>query len=74
MRTIRIISNGKKIEVRSSFPRNGCEFALCNPKYQFDILGPYHNAYKPAEVSKDYFLRTFFAATESQPTENKAAA
>ena len=57
---LEIVSNRKKIEVRSSFPRNGCEFAICNPKYQFDILGPYNNAYKPEEISKDYFLRTFF--------------
>lgn len=57
---IEVISNSKKIEVRSSFPRNGVEFAICHPKYQFDILGPYHNEYKPSEIQKDYYVRTFF--------------
>jgi hypothetical protein len=57
---IEVISTRKKIEVRSSFPKNGVEFAICHPNYQFDILGPYHNEYKPAEVQKDYYVRTFF--------------
>ena len=28
---LKVISNNKKIEVRSSFPRNGIEFAICHP-------------------------------------------
>lgn len=49
------------IEVRSSFPRNGLEFALCHSKYHFDIIGPYSNAYKPSEVQKNFYARTLFA-------------
>ena len=55
-----IIRNNKKIEVRSSFPRNGIEFAICHGKYQFDVIGPYTNSYKPAEIQKDYYVRTLF--------------
>ena len=54
------ITTKKTIEVRSSFPRNGVEFAICSPKYEFDILGPYKNDYKPEEPQKDIYLRTLF--------------
>ncbi len=54
------IKTKKTIEVRSSFPRNGIEFALCSPKHEFDILGPYNNDYKPDEPQKDIYLRTLF--------------
>lgn len=57
---LKVISNNKKIEVRSSFPRNGIEFAICHGTYQFDILGPYSNSYKPGEIQKDYYVRTLF--------------
>ena len=50
----------KKIEVRSSFPRNGIEFAICHPSYEFDVIGPYSNNYKPGEIQKDYYVRTLF--------------
>lgn len=64
---LEVIRNGKKIEVRSSFPRNGLEFAICNPTYEFDILGPYSNSYKSGEVTKDYFVRTLFVM--KKPTD-----
>jgi hypothetical protein len=52
---------GKKtIEVRSSFPRNGIEFAICSANHEFDVLGPYKNNYKPDELQKDFYLRTLF--------------
>lgn len=57
---LRIIANGKKIEVRSSFPRNGVDFAICHPSKEFDILGFYSNDYKPGEIEKHYYLRTLF--------------
>ena len=57
---LEVIANGKRIEVRSSFPRNGLNFAICHPEKEFDILGPYSNAYKPGEVYKDYYVRTLF--------------
>ncbi len=52
--------NQKKIEVRSSFPKNGVKFALCHPQHEFDILGPYSNSYKPGEIKKDFYVRTLF--------------
>ena len=62
-----ITSEGMKIEVRSSFPRNGVEFAICHPIHQFDILGPYNNGYKPDEIKKDYYVRVLY--TYAQPTD-----
>lgn len=50
----------RKIEVRSSFPRNGIEFAVFDPRYQFDILGPYSNTVKPGEIQKDYYVRVLY--------------
>jgi hypothetical protein len=55
-----IISNNKKVEVRSSFPRNGIPFAVCSLRHQFDIIGPYSNGYKPGEIQKDYYIRALF--------------
>ena len=55
-----VISNNKKIEVRSSFPRNGISFAVCSRGYEFDIIGPYSNGYKPGEIQKDYYIRVLF--------------
>lgn len=57
---LRVIANGKKIEVRSSFPRNGIDFAICHSTKEFDVLGFYSNDYKPGEIKKDYYLRTLF--------------
>ncbi|MFR9165704.1 MAG: hypothetical protein ACLVKO_05585 [Dysgonomonas sp.] len=57
---LRIISNSKTIEVRSSFPRNGISFAICHPQHQFDIIGPYANSYKPGEIQKDFYVRTLY--------------
>lgn len=54
------IQSGKTIEVRSSFPRNGVEFAICSKNHEFDILGPYKNNYKPDEIQKDFYLRTLY--------------
>ena len=66
-----IESVNKKVEVRSSFPRNSIEFAICHNKYQFDILGPYANSYKPAEIEKDYYIRTFFHLTADEYLSRK---
>ena len=38
-----VSADNKTIEVRSSFPRKGLAFALCNPTYEFDVIGPYIN-------------------------------
>lgn len=61
-----ILDNNKKIEVRSSFPRNGLKFALCHNKYQFDVIGPYVNDYKPGEIMKDFYVRTLFPFSSNQ--------
>lgn len=57
---LEVCCNHKRIEVRSSFPRNGVEFAICHPEKEFDILGPYSNDYKIGEVHKDYYVRCLF--------------
>lgn len=57
---LEVINNSKKIEVRSSFPRKGVEFAICNEYHQFRIVGPYSNLYKSGEVQKDYYVSALF--------------
>ena len=52
--------HNKKIEVRSSFPRNGIDFALCSSTDEFDVIGMYSNGYKPAEIQKNYYVRALF--------------
>lgn len=64
---LEVIRNNKKIEVRSSFPRNGIDFAICHPTRGFDVLGPYVNIYKPEELIKDYYVRALFPV--NNPTE-----
>ena len=55
-----VIDSEKSIEVRSSFPRAGINFALFHPKYQFDVIGPYTNNVKIHEPSKDFYVRTLY--------------
>ena len=64
-----VTRDNKTIEVRSSFPRKGLVFALCNPTYEFDVIGPYINDYKPSEISKDIYVRTLFPFDESELIE-----
>lgn len=58
--------NGKTIEVRSSCVRNGIDFAIFarNKKVEgeqyFDVIGPYTNGYKKAEMFKDYYMRVLY--------------
>lgn len=61
-----VAHDGKTIEVRSSFPRKGLAFAICNPTYEFDVIGPYVNDYKPGEISKNIYVRTLFPFDESE--------
>ena len=56
---LKVISNNKKNRSKISFPRNGIEFAICHPFYEFDVIGPYSNNYKPGEIQKDYYVRNF---------------
>ena len=65
---LEIINGGKRIEVRSSFVKNGVFFALCHPDKQFDIIGPYINTtYKIGEERKEFYVRTLFVA--QNPTD-----
>lgn len=57
---LKTVRTNKTIEVRSSFPRRGIEFAVCHRNYEFDVIGPYSNAYKPDEPQKDFYVRTLF--------------
>lgn len=61
-----LLSNGKYIEVRSSFPRNGVKFAICNARYNFKNICKYDNLYKPSEVDKDFFAAVLFETTKEQ--------
>jgi hypothetical protein len=57
---LQIISNGKKVEVRSSFPYAQIHYVLCHGEKEFDVLGPYANSYKAGEIEKDFYVRTLF--------------
>ncbi|WP_276496943.1 hypothetical protein [Pontibacter litorisediminis] len=61
-----VLSNEKRIEVRSSFPRIGITFSICHKEKEFDILGPYSNSVKPGEVQKDFYTRTLFHIPEGR--------
>lgn len=57
---LRLPHVGKTMEIRSSCVGNGIRFAVHGGKFAFDVIGPYHNGYKPGESIKDYFLRALF--------------
>lgn len=57
---LKVKSNEKKIEVRSSFPYAGIAFALCHDEKEFDVIGSYSNLYKAREIQKDFYVRTLF--------------
>lgn len=57
---LEVISNGKKIEVRSSFPYAPLFYVLCHGEKEFDVLGSYANSYKAGEIEKDFYVRTLF--------------
>ena len=61
-----VSDRGLTIEVRSSFPRNGINFALCHPDKEFNVVGPYSNSYKPGEIQKDIYFMTIFPFEESE--------
>lgn len=54
------LSNGHTCEIRSSFPRNGVKFAICNDRYNFRNIGPYSNSIKIGEIQKDFYLSVLF--------------
>lgn len=64
------LSNGKTIEIRSSFPRNGVKFAICNERYNFKNICKYSNLYKPSEIDKDFFGCVLFQTTKENIIKN----
>jgi hypothetical protein len=54
------LTNGEKVEIRSSFPRNGVKFALCHDHYNFRNIGPYSNSIKAGEIQKHLYLAVLF--------------
>lgn len=60
------LNNGNRIEVRSSFVRNGVKFGVCNEKYNFKVIGNYSNLYKPGEIQKDYYVLVLFATPKPE--------
>jgi len=60
------LSKNKSIEVRSSFPRNGVKFAICNNKYNFRNICKYSNFYKPDEANKDFFASVLFETPKNR--------
>ena len=59
------LTNGERIEVRSSFPRNGVKFGLCNNRFNFRNIGPYSNSIKPAEIQKHLYLAVLFDSSKA---------
>lgn len=58
--------NGEKLEIRSSFPRNGVKFAICNDKYNFRNIGPYSNSIKAGEIQKQMYLAVLFDTQKNE--------
>ncbi|WP_407503207.1 hypothetical protein [Elizabethkingia miricola] len=54
------LTNGEKLEVRSSFPYKGVKFAICNNYATFKNIGPYSNSIKPGEIQKNLYLCVLF--------------
>lgn len=54
------LTNGEKLEVRSSFPYKGVKFAICNNYAPFKNIGPYSNSIKPGEIQKNLYLCVLF--------------
>ncbi|HEG2582167.1 TPA: hypothetical protein SCV07_001539 [Campylobacter lari] len=64
-----LLNNGKTLEIRSSFPRNGIKFAICNERFNFKNICKYDNLYKPDEVDKDFFACVLFETMKNQMME-----
>lgn len=64
-----LLNNGKSIEVRSSFPRNGAKFAVCSERFNFKNICKYDNIYKPSETDKDFFSAVLFETPKDQMLE-----
>jgi len=55
-----VTAGGRKVEVRSSFPRSGIKFALFDRPHQFDVLGPNSGSVRPGEACKDFYVRALY--------------
>ena len=65
------LNDGRTIEVRSSFPRKGVKFAICNDKFNFKNIGRYSNFYKPDEKTKDFFAAVLFETRKNNLLKSK---
>lgn len=67
-----LLNNNKSIEIRSSFPRNGVKFAICNERYNFKNICKYDNLYKPSEIDKDFFGCVLFETKKERLFDEKS--
>lgn len=65
------LTNNEKIEIRSSFVRNGVKFAICHDRYNFKNIGPYSNTVKPGEVQKEFYLAVLFDIPKEELLEKE---
>ena len=65
------LEQGERIEIRSSFPRNGVKFAICNSRSNFKNIGPYSNTVKPGEIQKHLYLGVLFDTSKSSLLDEK---
>lgn len=65
-----LLNNGKSIEIRSSFPRNGVKFAICHERHNFKNICKYDNLYKPSESDKDFFGCALFETPKEKLLDN----
>lgn len=63
------LSKGQTIEVRSSFPRNGVQFAVCHSYHNFKNIGPYSNSVKPGEIQKNFYACVLFETNKERILE-----
>lgn len=65
------LTNNEKIEIRSSFVRNGLKFAICHDRYNFKNIGPYSNTVKPGEIQKELYLAVLFDIEKEELLEKE---
>lgn len=65
-----LLNNGMRLEVRSSFVKNGIKFGVCHEQHNFNVVGAYSNLYKPGEVQKSYYLLVLFETAKNRILTN----
>lgn len=54
------LNSEENVVSETEFDDASRQIAICHPSYEFDVIGPYSNNYKPGEIQKDYYVRTLF--------------